>query len=320
MIYLDDQYIYHKGIMVLPDYSNPKQFYYLPPPPRLVDDPDGGKVFKIIKLTGGLTDPTDRENSLNTGIVFFDCDLSLTEQELSDLESAVRSQVGSQLGSDDEINLSPVFYKDGEVTCYVLGEQDWEETEVKEGERSNIFVEKLAGFGKPSLYGDNRASFSARMTQEGATALSASFAEGNVIGISVVYTLKFDALRPAFTFKVKADWERIYHYLEEKFKLDVFFVTYEKTEIIEELEENKLITFEEVIIEEGAKSEVRELRKQLQEYLLETFFEPVLSAGEPKFGRVPGLVHDVLRAGIIVPTIGYRRIELTQEETKIIFV
>lgn len=313
MIFLDEQYIYHNGIMVLPDYSNPRQFYYLPPPPRLVEDRETGKkLFKIIKLVGGLTDPIDEDGALHTGIVFFDCDLRLTAHEQDDLQEAVRSQ----LGINEDINLAPLLYKDGKVTCYVLGEQDWEDDAVETGAQSNIFVEQLAGFGIPSLYGDNRSSFSARMTQEGITALEASFAAGGVIGISVVYTLKFDALRPAFKFKVNAQWERIYHFLQETYKVDLWFFTYEDTSIVEQLEDEQLISFEEVIYEEGAKAEVRDLRKQLQKYILEQFFEPVLSVGDPSTNRVPGLVQDILRATVLVPTIGYKRVELTQEERR----
>lgn len=313
MIFLDEQYIFHNGIMVLPDYSNDHQFYYLPPPPKLVDDSETGrKVFKILKLVGGLTDPTEEE-ALRTGVVFFDCDLQLSTIEQEELKDAVRSQ----LGITEEINLTPLLYKDGEVNCYVLGEQDWEDEEtVESGTNSNIFVEKLAGFGKPSLYGDNRASFSARMTQEGVSALEASFAAGGAIGISVVYSLKFDALRPAFKFKVKADWERIYHFLEESYKLDLWFFSYEDTNIVEQLEEERLVSFEEVIYEEGAKGEVRELRKQLQKFILEKFFEPVLSIGDPAHNQVPGLVQDILRATVLTPTVGYKRVEVTQEERK----
>ncbi|MEM6804967.1 MAG: hypothetical protein AAF696_26455 [Bacteroidota bacterium] len=314
MIFLDEEYIFHNGIMVLPDYSNERQFYFLPPPPKLVEDLETNrKVFKILKLAGGLTDPTEPEAS-RTGVVFFDCDLHLSTTEQNELKEAVQSQ----LGITEEINLTPLLYKDGEVNCYILGEQDWEEEEtiVESGTKSNIFVEKLAGFGKPSLYGNNRASFSAKMTQEGISALEASFATGGAIGISIVYSLKFDALRPAFKFKVKADWERIYHFLEESYKFDLWFFSYEDTNIIEQLEEERLVSFEEVVYEEGAKGEVRELRKQLQKFILEKFFEPVLSIGDPAHNQVPGLVQDILRATVLTPTVGYKRIEVTQEERK----
>ena len=108
------------GITVLPDYGTPRQFYYLPPPPRLVVDPASGrKVFKLIKLVGGLTDPTGE--GINSGILFFDCDLSLTREELEGLEEHIRRTFNLSQGP---INVAPVFYKDGEVACYILGEQD----------------------------------------------------------------------------------------------------------------------------------------------------------------------------------------------------
>jgi hypothetical protein len=96
MIYLGGESTIHNGIMVLPDYGDPRQFYYLPPPPRLaVDRQAGRKVFKLIKLVGGLTDPIDGDGMRRTGIAVFDCDLALTDQELAELEDHVRHAFGS---------------------------------------------------------------------------------------------------------------------------------------------------------------------------------------------------------------------------------
>lgn len=310
MIYLGGTSTIWNGIMVLPDYGNPRQFYYLPPPPRLAIDPASGrKVFKLIKLVGGLTDPTG--DGIRTGVLMFDCDLSLTAAEIAGLEDHVREKYS--LGSGP-INLAPVLYKDGEVACYVLGEQSWPDSAPPE--RKNLFVERLQGFGKPSLYGDNRASFSARMTQEGASVLQASLAGGGPIGISIVYSLKFDALQPAFTFKVEAKWEQIYHYVEEKFGVDVFFFSASSTNIVEELEARQMLKFEEVIYDPSASGDVQQLRKQLQQYILEKFFTPVLSAGSPKYNQVAGMIGDIARSLVVVPTFGYQRKELTQDERR----
>jgi hypothetical protein len=317
MIYLGGESTIHNGIMVLPDYGNPRQFYYLPPPPRLaVDRQSGQKVFKLIKLVGGLTDPIDGDGTRRTGIAVFDFDLALTDQELAELEDHVRQEFGSGVGGLGEINLAPLFYKDGAVVCYILGEQDWPDDAPSEPTRSNIFVEQLRGFGKPSLYGDNRASLSARMTAEGATVLESSLAAGGALGISIVYTLKFDALQPAFKFKVVAKWEQIYHYLRETYGVDLWFFSDEKTNIVEELEHNQLLQFEEVLFDPAASGDVQQLRKQLQQYILEKFFTPVLAAGDPLHNRIPGIVHDVLRAAVVVPSFGYQRRELTQEERR----
>ena len=36
MIYLGGPSLFINGLVVLPDYGNPRQFYYLPPPPRFM--------------------------------------------------------------------------------------------------------------------------------------------------------------------------------------------------------------------------------------------------------------------------------------------
>lgn len=310
MIYLGGPSLFINGLVVLPDYGNPRQFYYLPPPPRLAVDPGSGrKVFKLLKLVGGLTDPTG--DGLHTGIVSFDCDLSLSREELQSLEDQLRDKLSLGTGP---LSLTPIPYKDGEVACYILGEQSWPDNAPPE--RKNLFVERMQGFGKPSLYGDNRASFCARMTQEGASVLQASLRGGGPIGISIVYTLKFDALQPAFRFKVEAQWEQIYHYLEEKVGVDLFFIKNESTSIVEELEQHQLLRFEEVVYDAAASGDVQQLRKQLQQYILEKFFTPVLSAGEPKYNKIAGTISDIARSLVVVPTFGYSRKELSQTERR----
>jgi hypothetical protein len=54
----------------------------------------------------------------------------------------------------------------------------------------------------------------------------------------------------------------------------------------------------------------------MQQYILEQFFTPVLSAGDPKYGKIPGLIADINRAFVVVPTFGYQRRELTQVERR----
>lgn len=317
MIYLGGESSFHNGIMVLPDYGSRSQFYYLPPPPKLVEDPrTGRKLFKLIKFVGGLHDPLDEAGEKRVGVAFFDSDLALGADQLEELKAHVRQTFRPDIGARQDISLSPLLFKSGEVNCFVLGEKDWEGDAPPEGERSNIFVERLRGFGHPSLYGDNRAAFSAQMTPEGARALEASLTAGGALGVQVVYNLKFDALQPAYKFRVKADWERIYSYFEEKYQFDLFFVNFEESRMVEELEEDQLLVFEEILFDSSASGDVQQLRNHVQKYILESFFQPVLAAGEPKYNRVPGLIEDVFRATVLVPSFGYQRRELSQHECR----
>lgn len=310
MIYLGGKSSVCDGIVIYPDYEDRRQFYFLPPAPQLaLDRASGRRVFKLIKFAAGTSDPTAEGDY--GGVMLFDADLALSDAQRATLEAHVRTTFAVPAGA---LRISPLLYTSGEVRCYILGEQDWDANAPPE--RANLFVERLAGVGKPSLYGDNRASFSARLSREGATLFDASLRADGPIGISVVYTLKFNALQPAFNFKITAKWEQIYHYIEDKFGVDLFFVRYEDTTVVEELEARQLLVIEEVVYDEAASGDVDQLRKQLQQYVMETFFTPMLTAGEPKTNKVPGMVGDIARSLLVVPTFGHQRRELTQHELR----
>ena len=56
---------------------------------------------------------------------------------------------------------------------------------------------KVQNAAKPSLYGDNQASFSVQLDQYGATILEQAL-QGEMAPVAVIYSLDFIALRPAF--------------------------------------------------------------------------------------------------------------------------
>ncbi len=68
----------------------------------------------------------------------------------------------------------------------------------------------------PSLFGDNRATFSLLVDREMATLLEAGLRSG-ISPIGVIYQCEFLGLSPAFNVKVTAEYKRVYDHLETEF-------------------------------------------------------------------------------------------------------
>ena len=65
-----------------------------------------------------------------------------------------------------------------------------------------------------------------------------------LLPIGVVYSLDFHALRPAFSVRVHADWDRVQTHLEESFQADVLFSSVEVDEVVDKLVEDQVVTIE----------------------------------------------------------------------------
>ena len=75
---------------------------------------------------------------------------------------------------------------------------------------------KAQSAAKPSLYGDNQATFSVQLDQYGATVLEAAL-KGDLAPIAVIYSPDFVALRPAFRVHLQVDWNRVQTHVDDSF-------------------------------------------------------------------------------------------------------
>ncbi len=117
--------------------------------------------------------------------------------------------------------------------------------------------------------------------------IEASLLEGELLPVGVrIYTLDFFALRPAFSVKVTADWDRVQTHFEESFSADVLFVSTQIDEVVDKLVEDQVVLIEvDSFLPEGedAGSWVGRRDQALNDFkdmVLETFFKPSLRADE----------------------------------------
>ena len=169
MIYLESPYLIIEGLTILRDHANMQQFHYFPNAPRLAQNPDASPSFLFLKYREDLSKlPEGAEPG--GGLLTFDVDLRVDDDTLD----TARRQIKRELKLEDEPLLAPLDYRRGRTRLVFL---DFDDTDIGDSERQEEeprFVVTADYAASPSLYGDNRATFSVQLSARGATLL-----EGN---------------------------------------------------------------------------------------------------------------------------------------------
>ena len=281
MLYLDAPYYYINGISVFRDHANPLQYYYALAQPRLrtTTDPSTGKEVPRIQLI--------KYRSLvagKGGFLTFDVHLGLSETEVDNLASEIR-----RLGRlPRQPSVAPIQPLDGSVRLLIMGRESvstappprpGQPTTPAEAPR---FVLKATHFAKPALFGDNGASFSVELDAEG-TAIMEAALKGEITPMVVVYSVDFAGLRPAFSVRLKIDWDRVQTAMDETFGHESFFTTTEINNAVDKLVESQVITMEAdnfvPDVGDAGKSvaaRFEDARTRVQEMITDGFFEASL--------------------------------------------
>lgn len=257
MLFLNPPYFVINGVSVFPDDTDPLQFYYLPMMPHftMVAGPSGPSLpqLQLIEYTGSAG---------TGGFINFDVNLGIGD----DVLSAVAQQVQQQLNLNGQVRLSPVTFVDGSVNLVILGAQSITPPPPTTGSASSAsstpvntgpavttttaatpaqpqFVIKIQNATKPALYGDNQATFSVQLDQNGATILQQAMS-GQMAPIAVIYALDFLGLRPAFNVRITADWNRVQTYLNSEYSGGFLFFSTDIQKTVEKLIESQIITID----------------------------------------------------------------------------
>lgn len=335
MLRLGPPYFQIDGVTIVGDAHDDRQFYYFPNRPHLSVDENNRPAIRFIILKEALDELDENEEDL-AGFLVFDVDLSWPEDTLRRIESKLEQE----LDLDDTPRLAPLPYRRGNVQLMFLDRvttppplDDEEDDEPDEDEPeptpptdvadpNQPWVPFLKASGIPSLYGDNRAIFSAMLNRKATKLLFGAF-EG-FMPAGVVYNLEYVGMQRAFNVHVEADWEQVYHFLQNKFSADLIFVNIDIDDVVEELEELKLIKIVASLEVAGAEADdveaqFDEVRGELQDLILEKFFEPAPNphAVEPDGNVVGDLVQGARRITNAIrgwPTLGYSRREVDVTE------
>jgi hypothetical protein len=239
-------------------------------------------------------------------------------------------KVAQKIQQDKQLDklprLAPLPFKDGSVRLMFLDRAtqspnapDEPKPKDEEDPKKEQWVSALESSGVPSLYGENRAIFSAMLTKQATQLLYGAF-EG-FMPAGVVYDLAYVGIQRAFNVHVEADWEQIYHYVRERYSAELIFVSINTDKILSELEEKKLVKITaslEGVGDEGMEGEFNQVRKALQDIVLDKFFKPTVNPNRPDENSTADQVVDTLRklGSLGYPQLGYSRQELDIKEVR----
>lgn len=304
---------------VFPDFSDPLSFYYLPNFPHVAKNVDGSPAIRLIVFREDLsTLPEGSDEAV--GFLSLDVDLSWDPDVV---ERAAR-RLQSEANLLETPRLSPILFREGSAKLLLLDAVTPDpDAPTRPGEdpgRSD-FVQEILGAASPSLYGDNRAIFQARLTKKGSTVLSAALDGFTPIG--VVYSLTFVGLQPAFNIKARVDWDKVYHHMSERHGVELMFVEIDIQNSIDELIEDKVIQIDvtvEGIGEEAMDSLRNEAMQQIRVLIFEKFFEAsfkrVDAAGNSTIDNVVDGISELGRSGLLGLGYSYSRKEVDITELR----
>jgi hypothetical protein len=275
VLFLKTPYHLIEGIAVFSDHASETQFYFLPAMPHLSTMPDAnGQPVPQLELIAFR----DGAGAGNGGFLTFQVDVGVEEERREAVEDELRRIY--RLGGVP-INLSPVILEGGTVELVMLGAA-WDDDgkPILDEDGQQRFVVRRSPSAPPALYGDNQAIFSVELDQDGVQLVEDSLLKGELLPIGVVYSLDFYALRPAFSVRINADWERVQTHLETSIKADLLFSSVEIDKVVDKLIEDQVVTIEvDSFLPEGEDGgswigRRDQAVKEFKDMVLQNFFKP----------------------------------------------
>ena len=277
MLYLDAPFHTIDGVAVFGDHADRQQWYYLPGVPRIAQA-NGMPQLSLIKFKG---------TAGTGGFLNFDVDLGLDPDVVDDLGR----RIAAIEGLPDPARMAQLPVIDGTVRMMLFDAETPVPAPPGGGQPvpapgpaqpdALTFVLKLSHAAKPALYGDNRAAFSVRLTQEGVTTLEAAM-KGVLSPIGIVYSLDYLGMRPAYHVSVHADWELIQKHISEHEEFSVPLIYQSSIDtFVDSLEEARVIEVkaDTFVLEEDGSAVISrrdQAMDDIRDMITETFFEPTL--------------------------------------------
>ena len=327
MLSLAPPYYIFEGVPVFADAQDKYQYYYLPNRPHFAIDEHGRPAVRFIAMKEDPAAPASGDDVV--GFLFFDTAIDWPAETLERVARQIQQEIKLDQRAPARAPAVPERHRPPHVP-----RQDHARPAAGpdhgaggdgggdggDGQPANdTWVTFLESSGVPSLYGENRAIFSAELTQQATTMLYAAF--DGFIPAGVVYDLTFDAMQPAFHIHITANWKQVFDYVRERHSTEFIFYSSDVDKTVMSMVDKKVIKVESAIEgvgEEGMEGQYNEVRKQLLTFVLDNFFKPTTNPNKPDSSVQDGIVgtlRDLRDLGSPIH-VGYQRIELAANEIR----
>jgi hypothetical protein len=188
-------------LILFPDISNPRLYYYLPNKVKLGANTDGTPQFSFLRYVQNVkTAPGEetRTEGEGGGIVHTVVQLEVTPEQIADAERELRRKVPSSSIGGEAVIQGPVIYKKGTMALISSAADD------KGG-----FTKSIVGLGPAPIIAGNKAAVSVHLTKLGAKILWESFQTATP-DMSFSFVMTVNGFRSPVNARVEADFDRIY--------------------------------------------------------------------------------------------------------------
>jgi hypothetical protein len=235
MLLFGAKQIVMEGVQVFTDHADPDQFWYLPAPVALARR-EGQAAFTLIKYKPAAV----AAGVKGGGYAVFETAIHVDQA----LERRILSRLAASGANTSRARIAPVPFDSGTVRCVALNLQGDGGTFATPAPAGAFnAVEKILGSSVPSLAGDNNATFSLTLSQEGAIILEQAFLQRSA-PVGVLYDLRYTGIRPALDVKITVDYRRVYEQFSMGLNMQFYFVRASIELGIESLRQNGAIKIE----------------------------------------------------------------------------
>jgi len=305
MIDLGRPAMHAEGLTIFADHAEAGRFHYLPDVPRLRHDIDGKADIRLVKyrLDPSLT------AQLGGGLLTFSVELGADETAVGRARGRLAAREGLST-----ISLDPVAVEGGTVGVVIADYSTLSDAPV-----TSPFVLRVSGGETPSLFGGKAASFAVVLTPEGANLVEQALLAGAPL-VSAFYALTVSGLRPALRAGIRARWDQVYSFYENRLHGGKLLLATDIGPTVEELVRAEAISIhiDELLPAEEQNAASRAAIEEAQRYVLEELFTPTLGqtpAAPPPDGLavIGQTIKDVI--GFFSITYSLRKVERSELKT-----
>lgn len=255
------------GLSIFRDFNNRAAFYYLPESPRLtVKGTDPMFQLLVYRRAAGA------EGAAGGGFLTMTADLGVSRALIENVTAELSRRFGVAA------TLTPLPVESGSVRVSLLDSSSGED------ERTGGFVEKILAASTPSLYGDQTAVFTSRLSQEGAVLMQAALQDGGASPVVLVYELTYRGLLPAYECTIKIHFDQSYDYLRSRATSSSLLLQTDVDSEMEELVKRGAIEISDIVYHTEDPEQQRQRRQELQQLAKDlatwSFFSPGLQPGK----------------------------------------